>query len=83
MNRKVYIVDNGISDVKAITMTQLAKKSKGTPVVEAVTSADKTFITLRTDIVEGRILAGAKLSELPPQIRHLLHCVRILLKVVY
>jgi DNA-binding GntR family transcriptional regulator len=63
MNRKVYIVDNGISDVKAITMTQLAKKSKGTPVVEAVTSADKTFITLRTDIVEGRILAGAKLSE--------------------
>ena len=63
MNRKVYIVDNGISGVKAITMTQLAKKSQGTPVVEAVTSADKTFITLRTDIVEGRILAGAKLSE--------------------
>lgn len=63
MNRKVYIVDNGISDVKAITMTQLAEKSKGTPVIEAVTSADKTFITLRTDIVEGRILAGAKLSE--------------------
>ncbi|MEN8778937.1 MAG: GntR family transcriptional regulator [Glaciecola sp.] len=44
-------------------MTQLAEKSKGTPVIEAVTSADKTFITLRTDIVEGRILAGAKLSE--------------------
>ena len=63
MSRKVYIVDNGISDVKAITMTQLAEKSKGTPVIEAVTSADKTFITLRTDIVEGRILAGAKLSE--------------------
>lgn len=63
MNRKVYIVDNGISDVKAITMTQLDEKSKGTPVIEAVTSADKTFITLRTDIVEGRILAGAKLSE--------------------
>ena len=63
MSRKVFIVDNGISDVKAITMTQLAEKSKGTPVIEAVTSADKTFITLRTDIVEGRILAGAKLSE--------------------
>ena len=63
MSRKVYIVDNGISDVKAITMTQLAEKSKGTPVIEAVTSADKTFITLRTDIVEGRILAGAKMSE--------------------
>lgn len=44
-------------------MTQLTKKSQATPVIEAVTSADKTFIMLRTDIVEGRLLAGAKLSE--------------------
>lgn len=30
---------------------------------EPITSADKTFILLRDDIVEGRILAAAKLSE--------------------
>lgn len=29
----------------------------------AITAADKTFYTLRTDIVEGRIAAGSKLSE--------------------
>ena len=29
----------------------------------AITSADKTFIQLRNDIVEGRIIAGIKLSE--------------------
>lgn len=31
--------------------------------IAAITSADKTFVTLRTDIVEGRIVAGSKLSE--------------------
>lgn len=31
--------------------------------VPAITAADKTFYTLRTDIVEGRIAAGSKLSE--------------------
>lgn len=30
---------------------------------QAVTSADKTFYRLRTDIVEGQIAAGSKLSE--------------------
>lgn len=30
---------------------------------ETVTSADKTFFQLRQDIVEGKILAGSKLSE--------------------
>ncbi len=30
---------------------------------QAVTSADKTFIQLRNDIVEGQIQAGSKLSE--------------------
>lgn len=32
-------------------------------VTTAITAADKTFYTLRTDIVEGRIAAGSKLSE--------------------
>ena len=30
---------------------------------QAVTSADKTFLQLRVDIVEGAIPAGSKLSE--------------------
>lgn len=33
------------------------------PVEAPITSADKTFFKLRTDIVEGRILSGSKLSE--------------------
>lgn len=28
-----------------------------------ITSADKTFVQLRSDIVEGRVIAGSKLSE--------------------
>lgn len=31
--------------------------------IPAITAADKTFYNLRTDIVEGRITAGSKLSE--------------------
>ncbi|WP_374702278.1 GntR family transcriptional regulator, partial [Shewanella sp. 11B5] len=31
--------------------------------IQPITSADKTFVALRDDIVEGRIQAGSKLSE--------------------
>ena len=31
---------------------------------QAITGADKTFFQLRSDIVEGEIKAGSKLSEM-------------------
>jgi DNA-binding GntR family transcriptional regulator len=36
---------------------------QGINMIQPITSADKTFVALRDDIVEGRIQAGSKLSE--------------------